>query len=258
MKDHLDHLSILITTAVEDTDESRRQLEGRGARMVHLPLERYQIIDEDQAIDDAFNNLNSFENIIYGHKRNAIFFAEHVKRQDKIEEVRQRLNLTLHADTAEYLEEQGIVAVSPQTAEKPIDLIEFMLRLQRYGATLYPCGNHQRDEIPGLLQELDIPVNEISLYDLKGPQEEDLDEFKKKIGKSNPDAIVYHSKRAVNRITAAFPDLKPEDKIVISANPGVTQKLKENEIPVTIEADGSWHSIAQKLAEYQNVELEDQ
>ena len=258
MKDHLDHLSILITTAEEDTDEARRQLEGRGARTVHLPLERYQIIDEDPAIDEAFNNLNSFENIIYGHKRNAIFFAEHVKRRDKMEEVRQRLNLTLHADTAEYLEEQGIVAVYPQTAEKPIDLIEFMLRLQRYGTTLYPCGNHQRDEIPGLLQELDIPVNELTLYDLKGPAVDDLDNFKNKINELSPEVIVCHSRRAVNRIIAAFPNLKPEDKIVISANAGVTQKLKENEIPVTIKADGSWHSIAQKLAEYQNGELEDQ
>lgn len=236
--------SVLLTSAGEDSEEIINWIEEHPIQLIHLPLERYVEFKQE----DLFEDFGAYETIIYGNKRNAIFFLKQTMRHNALPLVKERVNLTLHKRTADYLEQAGVPAICPADKPKPINMVEFMLRLRRTGPVLYPCGAHTKEEIPGFLQELDIPVREAELYDLKGPRQEDLALFRSTIAEQQPDIVIFHSRRAVTRVQAAFPGLDFAGRTVLSADTGVTHKLKEAGIPVTEEARGSWGSIIEKLA----------
>lgn len=237
---------ILITAAKEDTEEILDHLSDE--KVYHAPLEVYTPRYEDTTIASTLSELDAIDNIVYSSKRNARFFLEQVKRFEKKEAVQNCLNLTFSPEAFEFLEENQIPAVHPQNGEKPIDLVEMMLRLQRLGPTLYPTGSHQREDFPGFLEELDIPVTELDVFDLEGPDEQSLEAFKRDLSKNHPDVVIFHSRRSVNRTLAAFPDLDYREMKVISADKGITNKLEENDIAVNEEAEGSWESIIELLA----------
>lgn len=239
--------TILLTAALDDSAEVLGLLEEKDAELMHFPLEHYRPVPDKTDIEETFNQLDEFENIIYGSLRNARYFIDQVESCEKKGAVRKRLNLTLDEETAEFLEEAGIPAVCTYAGGKSINLVEFMLRLRRMGATLYPCGSHKKEEIPGFLEELDIPVKELELFDLEGPGEDKLLSFRKEIARPEPGVIFFHSRRSVTRTLAAFPDIHYGDATVISADKGVTKKLEDKGITVSHEAEGNWESIVDLL-----------
>lgn len=239
--------TVLLTAAIEDSDEIKTLLESKDTELLHLPLEHYEPLSEDLFVKKTFEQLSEFENIIYGSLRNAKFFMSEVESRDKVEAVRNCLNLTLDERTAAFLEEAGIPAVCTYAGGKSINLVEFMLRLRRVGPTLYPCGSHKKEEIPGFLEELDIPVKELELFDLEGPTDKDLQRYQKELEEKKPEVVLFHSRRAVNRILAAFPDLDYKTIEIISADKGISKKLTQKNIPVKAEAEGSWESMAEFL-----------
>ncbi|NIU07814.1 MAG: hypothetical protein GWN81_02915, partial [Phycisphaerae bacterium] len=87
------------------------------------------MLQDDETIAETFSQLEQFENIVHGSKRNARFFIEKVKDLDLLEEVREQLNLAMDQYTADYLEREGIPAIHPQAQGKAINLMEFMLRV---------------------------------------------------------------------------------------------------------------------------------
>lgn len=236
-------LSVLLTSAREDSEEIINWIKEHDVELMHLPLERYVEVESE----DVFENIEEYETIIYGNKRNAIFFLKQAMQHNALLLIKERVNLTLHKNTAGYLEQAGIPAISTAGEPKPINMVEFMLRLRRTGPALYPCGLHTKEEIPGFLEELDIPVREAGLYDLKGPAPENLKSYRSAVAGQQPDIIIFHSRKAVNRIQAAFPDLDFTSSTIISADRGVTNKLKETGIAVTDEAGGNWRSVIKKL-----------
>lgn len=236
---------VLITAAKEDIESTLELFSGQNVEIMHLPLEKYVPKEDDTTIKQELDALDNYENIVFGNKRNAHFFLKFARQYNKIEEVRNRVNLTMNEETSQLLEAEGIPAICTYAEKKPIDLIEFMLRLQRFGATLYPCGSHKTEEIPGFLVELDMEVNELKIFDLEGPGEEELTEYQKQIKEEPPGAIVFHSRRSVTRTLTAFENLSFKQLKVISADKGISKKLEENDIPVHAEAGGSWESIAE-------------
>lgn len=239
--------TLMITAANEDAAQILDTLEERGITVLHLPLERYVPVEEPSAIENTFKRLSDFDNIVFGSLLNARFFIDQMKKLDAVKAVRNRVNLTFDEPTSSFLEEQGIPAICTFADGKAINAVEFMLRLRRMGPTLYPCGSHQKEELPGLLKELDIPVEELDLFDLEGPEPEDLEEFREKLAGSNPDAILFHSRRSVNRTLAAYPQLDYSGIRIIAADKGITQYLEKKDISVTDQAEGTWRSMADLL-----------
>lgn len=239
--------TVLITAAEEDSAEILDLLDEKKVSVAHFPLERYVNRKDLSDAEEALDQLSEYENIVYGGLPNARFFMKQVERLNKKEAVRNRLNLTLDEDTADFLESCEVPAVCTFAGGKSINAVEFMLRLRRMGPTLYPCGTHRKEEIPAFLDELDIPVTELELFDLEGPEDKELKNFQEKLNEAEPDVIVFHSRRAVNRTLAAFPDLNYMDIRIISADKGVTQHLKEKDISASEEASGNWKSIADLL-----------
>lgn len=238
--------SVLLTAAKEDTEIFRSKLKEHQLDLLYYPLERYVPIEENESILDTLEQLDEFENIVHGSKRNARFFVDRVKEYDKLEEVRERLNLALNQHTADYLEEEGIPAVHPHSDGKAIDLLEFMLRIRRIGETVYPCGDKTSEDLPALLQELDVPVEELVLFTLEGPDETKLAKYRKEIAAHDPGIIIFHSRRSVNRMFAAFPNLNYEDTHIISGDQAVSDKLAKEDVEVDVQAEGSWDSILEK------------
>ena len=239
--------TVLLTAATEDAKEIKELLQSKNAEPVHMPLERYVPIQDSTGIEETLNQLSEFENIIHSNLRNSRYFMRQVDSLGKIEPVRQRLNLTMDEETATFLEDTGVPAVCTYAGGQSINLVEFMLRLRRMGATLYPCGSHRKEEIPGFLEELDIPVKELELFDLKGPQDEELGYYKRQLSEKEPDVILFHSRRSVNRTLAAFPELDYQNMRIISADKGISKKLSEKNISVDEEGEGSWESMADKI-----------
>ncbi len=241
--------SVLLTAAIEDTEIFRSQLEEHKATPLHYPLERYQPLEADEEILETLEELDEYENIVHGSKRNARYFVEKVSEYDKLDVARNRLNLALNQHTANFLEEQGVPAVHPHSDGKAIDLMEFMLRVRRIGKTLYPCGDKTAEDLPGFLRELDVPVEELVLFTLEGPEDEALREYRKELAAHKPAVIVFHSRRSVNRTLAAFPNLNYSDAHVISAAQAITEKLEAENIEVDAQAEGSWDSVLEEVLE---------
>ncbi|MGM0545833.1 MAG: uroporphyrinogen-III synthase [Bacteroidota bacterium] len=241
--------SVLLTAAKEDTEVFREKLEDHPISVLHYPLERYQPVEDNADILDALENIGEYENIVHGSKRNAQFWIKWLQEFDKMEEVRNQLNLALNQHTADYLEEQGIPAVHPHSKGEAINLLEFMLRIQRIGKTLYPCGDKTAEDLPALLRELDIEVDELVLFSLEGPEETELQEYRKDLAAHDPEIVIFHSRRSVNRMLAAFPNTNYVDAKVITGDKAVTEKLKAEEVKVDIEAEGSWDSILENIKE---------
>lgn len=239
--------SALLTAAKEDTEVFRSGLEDHPVILLHYPLEHYQALDENDEMLEVLERLEEFENIVHGSKRNARFFVRQIKEFDKLEEARERVNLALNQHTADYLEEEGIPAIHPHAEGKAINLLEFMLRIRRIGETLYPCGDKTKEDFPGFLQELDIPVKEWVLFTLDGPEETELQKYRKDLAAHEPEIIIFHSRRSVNRTLAAFQNLNFEDAKVISGDRAVTEKLEKEGIEVNTEAEGNWDSILDKV-----------
>ncbi|SMO54578.1 uroporphyrinogen-III synthase [Fodinibius sediminis] len=240
-------LSVLLTAAEEDAEQFCASLAGKPVSLLHHPLERYEALGMNSTIRDTLNRMEDFENIVHGSKRNARFFIEKLKELNKLKDARQQLNLALNQPTADYLEEENIPAIHPRAEGKAINLMEFMLRVRRLGTTLYPCGDKTSEDLPGLLQELDIPVEELVLFRLEGPREEELQQNKNVLQDQQPEVVLFHSRRSVNRTRAAFPDLDYDEIRVISGDQAVTDKLEREGIPVDRQAAGSWESLLEEL-----------
>ena len=239
--------SVLLTAASEDTEQFLNDLSAKDFTPLHCPLERYEALKDDNSIEDTLSQLAQFENIVHGSKRNAQFFIEKVKELDLLEELREQLNLAMDQYTADYLEREGIPAIHPQAQGKAINLMEFMLRVRRMGETLYPCGDKTNEDLPGLLQELEMPVQQLVLFTLEGPKEKDLQSYQEQVMAEQPEVIIFHSRRSVNRILAAFPNLNYEQSYTISGDQAVSDKLNKHDIAVDSQASGSWGSILEEL-----------
>lgn len=240
--------SVLLTAANEDTEVFRSKLEEQPASVLHYPLERYQSLEDNGEVLDALEHLEEYENIVHGSKRNAQFWIEWLQEFDKIEQARNQLNLALDQHTADYLEEQGIPAVHPHADGEAINLLEFMLRIKRIGKTLYPCGDKTAEDLPALLRELDIEVDELVLFTLEGPKESKLQEYRKDFAAHKPEMVIFHSRRSVNRTLAAFPNGNYKDAHIISGDQAVTDKLEKEDLAVDEQAEGSWDSIVEIIA----------
>ncbi|HLR26326.1 MAG TPA: uroporphyrinogen-III synthase [Fodinibius sp.] len=239
--------SVLLTAAVEDTELFREQVQHENLSLLHTPLEWYRAVSDDRPVLDIVEELDRFENIVHGSKRNARFFIEKVSEAGRLDQARRQLNLAVDQPAADYLESKGIPAIHPQVQGRAINLLEFMLRVRRMGETLYPCGDKTKEDLPGLLQELEMPVQELVLFTLEGPEEEALAQYQKQVLTEEPDIVIFHSRRSVNRTLAAYPDLNYDEATIITGDQAVTDKLVKEEIDTDRQAGGSWKSIQEHI-----------
>lgn len=243
-------MSRLLLTA--DKNESAglvNELEVGGWDVSHLPLQQYHYQEEPELSQSVVSSLDQFRFVLYGGYRNARYFFNWVEEHEKLNEVQQLIHLAMNSREASYLEERGIPVIVPVEGGRPIDLMEFLLRLSVEGAVLYPGTDGEAEEIPGLLEELGMPRAELTVcgsIPLSGGQ---LTRLRKQIEKAVPDVILFHNRSSVIRTRTAFPDLDLSSCQLIAASEGVAWKMNREGLRPDLTAGGTWASVQKLLQE---------
>lgn len=211
--------------------------------LFHLPLECYSYsinLEEEQMVTE---NIESFSYIIHGNLRNARYFIQWATKMNAIEQVRNTVHLVPNQASVDLLAEFDIPAVMPRDEARPIDFIEFLLRITREGTVLYPTLDKKDEEVPGLLKEMEMPVVEFQVCKEEILSSETLNNYRQKAYSVHLDSIIFHNRSSVKRIQTAFPDLDYDSIECISSGQAVTQKMAESGLSPALEARGSWHSL---------------
>lgn len=217
--------------------------------LLHLPLEQYSLAIDEELGEKMKESFQNFTFIIYGNLRNARHFMDWVIEHSMKEKVQNCINLVIDKPTADFLEENNIPAILPKQYGKPIDVMEFMLRISKEGTTLYPTVENKIEEMPALLQELDMPVVEFPVSKEVSLPDHTLADFRDRVKKNQFDIILFHSRSSITRVKTAFPDLDLSKHKFIAGSPGVAEKLRSVGYEPISEANGSWYSIAQVIEE---------
>lgn len=236
-------MNILFTAAAEDAEKPVEFLQGKGFEVLHIPLMKYELLEEDDYVKDTFEGFESYQNIIYGSKRNASFFWEQVVKYGKEDEVRSKVNFVVDRDTQTFLEGVGVAAILPRPKSKGIDVLEFMIRFNRLGTTLYPAGEATQEEMPGLLEELGVAHNDLNVFRERNLTEAELADTRIDIQGKNWDTVIFHSRSSVNRFFAACPDFDLTGKKVFVTNEKVAARLNDFSGIDSIDIEGNWESI---------------
>lgn len=216
---------------------------------LHLPLEEYQTEVNNEEADQVQSNAEKYSFVLYGNLRNAKHLVEWADGDSLTDIFPDAVHLALDKPTADFLEDHSVPAIMPREQAKPIDLLEFMLRISREGSSLYPCTDQKAEELPGLLQELEMKVDEFTVCSEMSLSKDRLNELRKEAENEVIGTVLLHNRSAVNRFGAAFPDLDLKSKTVISGSSGVTKILIDMGIEPDYEAEGNWYSIASLIKE---------
>jgi hypothetical protein len=215
--------------------------------LLHLSLEEYETFTIDEESDAASLAFNRFTFIIYGNLRNARYFMNWAERTGNTAQIQNRINLVLDLPTSRFLEKKGIPAILPRKNARPIDLLEFLLRITKEGSTLYPTTDNHTEEMPGLLKELEMPVSEFTVCREVSLSADLLEDYRERLSKADLDYILIHNRSSYTRIKTAFPDLNLSEYKLIAGSQGVTEKLAEEGLVPDAQAHGTWLSIAKVI-----------
>lgn len=218
-----------------------------GLQLLHLPLENYSYAVDLEESEPISRKLDSFSFIIHGNLRNTRFFIQWANKHNAVHLVQNTVNLVTNQAAVDFLAEYSIPGVMPRKDAKPIDIIEFLLRISREGSVLYPSTDKKDEEVPGLLKELELPVVEFQVCKEESLKPETLSTYRKKVHHSELEAIIFHSRTSVNRILTAFPELDFSSIDCVSSGQAVSQKLLKSNITPALEANGSWRSLLKIL-----------
>jgi len=202
--------------------------------ILHLPLLRYESISTTNAISQALDHLSEYRNIVFNDLFAARFFMELIPPTELVQKMGNGVYFARNNEVFELLNSQGIPAIRPQKNEKAIDIVECMLQFKRLGPTLYPCRENSSDEIPGFLEELGIPVNELAVYKTKRLSRGDIDTYSEAIDKEPPQAVLFHSVRSVNTLPSVFSMISMNNVKKIALNGRIAQKMDQQNIPADI------------------------
>lgn len=241
---------MILFTADRDTSAQFFLLElTKKKEFLHLPLESFKYYVNEEESKQIQDHIEEFSFIIHGNLRNARYFSEWMKQNSMVEQVRGRVNIVLDKPTAEFLEDFDIPAIQPREPAKPIDILEFMLRISKEGNTLYPTTENKTEEMPGLLKELQMPVAEFSVCEEVTLEEEILKDYKSEVGKNPIDIVLLHNRSSYIRVKTAFPDLDLSAKTIVAGSLGAAESMEKEGLKPDYLAKGSWASIAKVLDE---------
>lgn len=240
---------LLLTADKNNSAPFLEMTEDSTAQMLHLPLEHFRPYRDDRMTEELLKSEESFSFVIYGNLRNAKFFVEWAEHSNSLGKFKNSVHLVMDDPTMKFLENSSIPAIRPREHARPIDIMEFILRISRDGSTLYPCVKGRAEEMPGLLHELEMPVAEFPVCEESQLGKTELNELREQFKNEQPDIVLFHNRSSVTRTNAAFPDLDLSKTKIISGSAGVTKMLIDLGYEPEFEADGTWLSIAQVVNE---------
>lgn len=240
---------VLITAEPDEANLMLENLSEIQVKPLHFPLEQFEYAPDPDQHEALLQRLDSFQFVVYGGLRNARHFITWMQETDSKSKLREKINLVMYKAEADLLEEEGIPAIQPKKAGKPIDILEFMLRISLNGAVLYPCAEASSEEIPGLLEEMEMPVAEFTVCRSVPFDKAEIEKKRNLLKQAEPDMILFHSRSSVIRTKAAFPDLDLASYTLVAASAGVAYKMRQENLEPDLTASGSWKSVIEVLKE---------
>lgn len=244
--------NILFTSDTLNSSVFLEMLGKQTKYLLHLPLEKFDYHVREEDAKTVIKRIRSFTYAVHGNLRNAYHFTEWVNNSKQKTQMQELIHISADQPTSDHLEENQIPAVMPLKNAKGIDIIEFLLRISKEGAVLYPTSSDHTEEIPGLLKELEIPVMEFTVCRERTLDNNEIKEYRKLIENQNLSTVIIHSRSCLNRVRLAFPNLQLDNLDIISANRKVTELLIKEGLSVKAEANGNWHSMAKTVIDYLN------
>ncbi|HMB98131.1 MAG TPA: hypothetical protein VKM36_06585 [Balneolaceae bacterium] len=238
---------LLITADIHFAAPLLERVEDVRLNPLHLPLESFVLQNNSLFTEQFPGTLKDISFISYENLRNAYFFIKWCGINGFKNHLRQFIHLCLDKPTANFLENEDIPAILPKPGAKPIDLLEFILRISTEGTVLSPGTKNRKQELPGLLQELELPFIEFDICREENINPDTIVSHQNLITKKRPDLILFHSRSSVNRVEAAFPAVMSESVIKIAANAGTAQKLISKGYQPDEIANGTWSSVTDQL-----------
>lgn len=235
--------NLLITAEQDEADILINGLYDVDITPVHLPLEQYKHATDKHQQESMMQSLDKFQFVIYGSMRNARHFITWMDHSGSLDEFQQKIHLVMNEPEAAFLESSGIPAIMPREGASAIDIMEFLLRISVDGAVLYPCAEESSEEMPGLLQELEMNVLEFIVCRSVPFERQVVQEKREQVQSRKPDAVLFHSRGSVTRTKAAFPDIDLSLSTLIAASRGVAGKLEQEGYEADYIASGSWKSV---------------
>lgn len=238
---------LLITADAHFPAPLLNHLEDLPVHSVHLPLELFTVLNDHLFSTQFVSAINEISFISYENLRNAFFFLKWCDINGFRNHLSQFVHLCTDPITAEFLEKENILAILPRPGAKPIDLLEFILRISKGGTVLSTGTKNRKQELPGLLQELELPFIEYNVCEEEKINPDTVASYQKIISEKKPDITLFHSKSSVNRTEAAFPELMSDSVIKIAANAGTAQKLISKGYQPDEIANGTWPSVIDQI-----------
>jgi len=238
---------LLITADTHFAAPLLNNLRNLPVQPIHLPLESFTVRNDVSFGRQFHSAISQISFISYENLRNAFFFLKWCDINGFRDHLSQFIHLCIDHTTAEFLESENIPAILPHPGAKPIDLLEFILKISKEGVVLSPGTKNRKQELPGLLQELELPFFEYDVCEEENISSDTVGSYQKIISEKNPDIILFHSKSSVNRTAAAFPELMSDHVIKIAANAGTAQKLISKGYQPDEIANSTWSSVTVQL-----------
>jgi len=202
-------------------------------QIIHLPLGEPAAIEHSPQIDEVFEHFNSYKNVVLENARSAEYFFKLFEKRDEELSIDQQVFFARTTDAAKVAGRFDIPTIEPLVGSKAIDVVETMLRFRRLGPTLYPCHIKHPAEIPGLLEELGIPVNELPVWTDNELDNSTVASYRSIVGQNSPEVILFHSVTAVNTIPALFREIDFTVTKNIAVGERVAHKIQEQGWTVT-------------------------
>ena len=239
----------ILVTANRDLAAELFEEEAQTANMIHLPLEAYSENTDSNIAARVIEKSASFEFVLHGNLLNTRFFITWMIREKMLAAFQNLVHLAVDEPTAAFLESEGIPAILPKKEGKPIDVLEFLLRISKEGASLYPSREGETEEMPALLKELDLPVLEFIVCRERTISESELQAYRERVSKESFSYILIHNRSSLTRLRTAFPGLDLKKFSLLSGSPGVTKRLIEEGLEPVREASGTWASIRKLITD---------
>jgi uroporphyrinogen-III synthase len=196
---------VVITRAPQQNEELARELEGRGARVMTLPLVHFAELSDFRAVDAAIAELQSFDWLIFTSGNAVRFFLGRCRKLGRWPAESKPRIAVVGAATRSVLEGEGLRAEHmPATfggAALAGELAEFVAGKR----VLLPRSDRAGQELPAQLRATGAAITDVVAYRTAEP--ETLDPaMLEAMWRGEADAITFFSPSAFEHFARALGD----------------------------------------------------
>ena len=234
---------IVVTRARQQASDLVRRLSDLGAECLEYPTIKVVPANDAAPLDDAVQNLSTYDWILFTSVNGVKFFFEHLFAMDKDVRALSHLNTAaIGPATAEKMFEYGLKSdIIPQNyrAEAVVDAFR---KIKLEGKKiLLPRAKEARPVLPVELRKMGAEVDEVAAY-LTEKARADTDQLIERLREKTVDLVTFTSSSTVQN----FKDLLPPENFkqltkgitIASIGPITTETAIEYgfEVPITAES----------------------